>query len=46
MDVTTGDDALASDIAMWEKALGNKSPVIRKQALRQLKKLTGRDYEY
>lgn len=38
--------APTKDIHMWEKALTNKSPVIRKQAMRQLKKLTGRDYEY
>jgi pSer/pThr/pTyr-binding forkhead associated (FHA) protein len=32
------------EIALWEKALQNKSPVIRKRAAERLKKLTGRDY--
>ena len=40
------DPQADSEIAIWEKALENKSPVIRKQAARQLKKLTGRDYDY
>lgn len=34
------------DVAMWEKGLRNKSKLIRKQAARELKKLTGRDYEW
>ncbi len=33
------------EIRMWEKALQNKSAVIRKQAAKKLKKLTGREYE-
>jgi pSer/pThr/pTyr-binding forkhead associated (FHA) protein len=33
------------EIQMWERALQNKSAVIRKQAAKMLKKLTGRDYE-
>lgn len=33
------------EIRMWEKALQNKSAVIRKQAAKMLKKLTGREYE-
>jgi pSer/pThr/pTyr-binding forkhead associated (FHA) protein len=33
-------------IALWESALKNKSPVIRRQAARMLKKLTGKDYAY
>jgi len=37
---------LAKEIALWEKALKNKSIVIRKQAARMLKKLTGKDYSY
>jgi pSer/pThr/pTyr-binding forkhead associated (FHA) protein len=32
------------EIAMWERALQNKSVTIRKQAARRLKQLTGRDY--
>jgi len=33
------------EIRMWEDALKNRSSVIRKQALKMLKKLTGRDYD-
>lgn len=33
------------EIALWEAALQNRSPVIRRQAAKMLKKLTGRDYE-
>lgn len=39
------DPAVAEEVAMWEKALANPSPAIRKQAARKLKKLTGRDYD-
>lgn len=35
----------AAEVAMWEKALANPSKVIRKQAARKLKQLTGRDYD-
>jgi len=42
---TPSDERTASQVAMWEKALQNKSPLIRKQAAKMLKKLTGRDYE-
>jgi len=31
---------------MWEKALKNKSALIRKNAAKQLKKITGKDYEW
>ncbi|MBM3335317.1 hypothetical protein FJY63_11705, partial [Candidatus Sumerlaeota bacterium] len=34
------------EIRVWEEALRNKSPIIRKQAARMLKKLTGKDYDY
>jgi pSer/pThr/pTyr-binding forkhead associated (FHA) protein len=34
------------EIAMWERALANASPAIRKQAARRLKQLTGKDYVY
>lgn len=34
------------EIRIWEQALQNKSAVIRKQAAKMLKKLTGRDYDY
>lgn len=37
-------DADRRAVAMWEKALQNKSVAVRKQAAAQLKKLTGRDY--
>ncbi len=40
------DAKLQDEVRMWERALTNKSPVIRKQAARMLKKLTGKDYEY
>lgn len=33
------------EIQIWEAALNNASPAIRRQAARMLKKLTGRDYE-
>jgi len=34
------------EIAMWESALQNPSPVIRKQAAKMLTKLTGKHYDY
>ncbi len=34
------------EIRLWEKALQNRSAVIRKQAAKMLKKLTGKDYDY
>jgi len=37
-----GDDKM---VKVWERALNNKDPLIRKQAVKMLKKLTGRDYE-
>ncbi|HMZ50685.1 MAG TPA: FHA domain-containing protein [Candidatus Sumerlaeota bacterium] len=43
---TAGMDSKAREIAMWEKALGNKSVVIRKNAAKELKKLTGKDYDW
>jgi hypothetical protein len=33
------------EVAMWEAMLDNKSAAVRKQAQRQLKKLTDRDYD-
>lgn len=36
----------SAEVALWEKALENRSPIVRKQAARMLKKLTGRDYAY
>jgi pSer/pThr/pTyr-binding forkhead associated (FHA) protein len=33
-------------VAVWEAALKNPSPVIRRQAAKMLKKLTGKDYAY
>jgi pSer/pThr/pTyr-binding forkhead associated (FHA) protein len=35
-----------AEIEVWEKALRNRSPLIRKQAARRLKQLTGKDYDY
>ncbi len=43
--VPTPPDDLAGEIAMWEQALANKSPAIRRQAARRLKLLTGKDYD-
>lgn len=40
------DEAKSEEVLMWERALQNKSPLIRKQAARHLKKLTGKDYDY
>jgi pSer/pThr/pTyr-binding forkhead associated (FHA) protein len=34
------------EIHMWEMALQNRSPLIRRLAAKTLKKLTGKDYEY
>ncbi|MCC5876126.1 MAG: FHA domain-containing protein [Candidatus Sumerlaeia bacterium] len=34
------------EIALWEKALRNKSRIIRKNAARELKRLTGKDYDW
>lgn len=34
------------EIKLWESALKNKSPIIRREAARNLKKLTGKNYEY
>lgn len=39
-------DKLKQEILLWEHALTNKSIVIRKQAAKMLKKLTGKDYKY
>lgn len=38
-------EGLNDEIALWEAALNNRSAVIRKQAAKMLKKLTGKDYE-
>ncbi len=38
--------SVEEQIALWEAALQNKSPVIRRQAAKMLKKLTGKDYAY
>lgn len=40
------DEAKSKEIQLWEKALKNKSIVIRKNAARELKKLTGKDYDW
>ena len=37
--------SVSPEIALWEKALQNPSGVIRREAARKLKKLTGRDYD-
>ncbi|MCX7013317.1 MAG: FHA domain-containing protein [Candidatus Sumerlaeota bacterium] len=34
-----------NEIALWERALDNPSPAIRREAARRLKKMTGRDYD-
>lgn len=38
--------AVEKEVRMWEKALKNKSAVIRKNAAKELKKLTGKDYDW
>jgi pSer/pThr/pTyr-binding forkhead associated (FHA) protein len=40
-----GDEPLDKQVAMWERALKNKSPVVRKHAAKMLKKLTGKTYD-
>lgn len=35
-----------TEVALWERALGNRSPVIRKYAAARLKILTGRDHDW
>lgn len=40
------DEATSREVRMWEKALANKSPLIRRNAARELKKLTGRAYDW
>ena len=39
-------EEVPDEIKLWEEALSNKSPIIRKEAARMLRKLTGIDYEY
>ncbi len=43
--VPAADPKKAAEIAMWEKALSNNSPIIRREAAKQLKKLTGIQYD-
>lgn len=44
-DLSHLSDAQREEVVMWEKALANSSNVIRKQAAKKLKQLTGRDYD-
>lgn len=44
-DLSHLTDAQREEVVMWEKALANSSNVIRKQAAKKLKQLTGRDYD-
>lgn len=37
---------LEKEIALWEKAMRNRSRIIRKNAAKELKRLTGRDYDW
>lgn len=37
---------LSAEVELWERALQNRNPIIRKQAARRLKQLTGREYAY
>lgn len=41
-----GGADVQKEVRLWEAALNNDSPVIRKHAARMLKKLTGKDYAY
>lgn len=45
-EATSPSDTVKKEIAMWEKALQNKSMVIRKNAAKELKKLTGKEYDW
>ncbi len=38
--------SVEEQVALWEAALKNQSPIIRRQAAKMLKKLTGKDYAY
>lgn len=40
------NNAPEAEIRLWEKALRNKSAIIRKNAAKELKKLTGIDYDW
>ncbi|MBN1515469.1 FHA domain-containing protein [Candidatus Sumerlaeota bacterium] len=45
-EAPAADDADAQkEIKLWERALKNASPAIRKEALKRLKQLTGKDYD-
>jgi hypothetical protein len=44
--VDSVEEVLTGEIEVWERALRNRSTVIRKQAARKLKQLTGKDYDY
>lgn len=37
---------IEEQVALWQEALSNPSPVIRRQAAKMLKKLTGKDYAH
>ena len=43
--VSEAAEAQTDEIQMWMRALANPSSVIRRQAQRRLKALTGRDYD-
>lgn len=43
---SSGENASGEEVRIWERALQNRSVVIRKQAARKLKQLTGKDYDY
>ncbi len=43
---TNTESTPTDEIRLWERALQNPSPVIRRQAARRLKQLTGKDYAY
>ncbi len=45
VDLSQLSDEQRQEVAMWEKALQNPSAIIRKQAARKLKQLTGQDYD-
>jgi len=46
IDESAYDPETLKEIRLWEKALQNRSPVIRRNAAKELKKLTGQDYDW
>lgn len=45
-DREISDEERQAEIRIWERGLKNASPIIRKQAAKELKRLTGKDYDW